>query len=55
MDLDVLGLGRLGDEDVRENDGNDEDNNDDNQALTQIAFGLTHPFNTLIFLFLGTP
>lgn len=55
MDLDVLGFGRLGDKDVRENDGDGEDNNDNNQAFTQIAFGLTHPFNTLIFLLLGTP
>lgn len=53
MDLNILGFGRLGDEDVRKNDGENKENNDDYQALTQPAFGATHPFDAAIFSFLG--
>ena len=53
MDFDVLGFRLLGDKDVGEDDGDDEENDDDDQAFTQIAFGLTHPFNASELLFLG--
>lgn len=53
MDLDVLGFGLFGNEDVGEDDSDGEENDDDNQALTQPTLNATHPFNATEFLFLG--
>lgn len=53
MDLDVLGFGLFGNEDVGEDDSDGEENDDDNQTLTQPMFSATHPFNATEFLFLG--
>jgi hypothetical protein len=55
VDLDVLRFWLFGDKDVREEDGESEENDNGYQALTQPALGSTHPLNALIFLFLGTP
>ena len=55
VDLDVLGLGGLGDEDVGEDHGNGQKDDDDNHALLQPALGFAHPSNALIFFFLGAP
>lgn len=54
MDLDVLGFGLFGNEDIGEDDGDGEENNDDNQALMQPAFSSPHPRDTSVFPFLGT-
>lgn len=54
MDLNVLGLGGLGDENIGEEDGEGEENDDDHHALLQPTLGLAHPGNALIFFFLGT-
>ena len=53
VDLDVLGLGRLGDEDVGEEDGDGEDDDDDDHTLPEPAFGLPHPGNATVFLLLS--
>ena len=54
MVLNILGFWLLGDEDVGEDNGDDEENNDQDQALTQPTFGSAHPRDTSVFLFLGT-
>ena len=48
MDLDILGLRRLSDENVRENHRYGKENDDDNQALAKPTLGFTHPGNALI-------
>ena len=53
MNLDVLGFGRLGDEDVGEENGDGEDDDDDDHTLSEPAFGLPHPDNATVFLLLG--
>ena len=53
MDFDVLGFGLFGDEDVRKNDGESEENDDDYQTLTQITYRFSHPGDTTILSFLG--
>ena len=53
MDLDVLGFGLFGNEDVGEDDGESEDEDDDYQALAQPTLSATHPFYTTILLFPG--
>ena len=53
MNLNVLRFGFLGNEDVGEDDGNDQKDNDDYHTLLQPSLGFPHPFDTLIFLFLG--
>ena len=55
MDLDVLGFGGFGDEDVGEEDGQGEENDDDDHALLQPTLGLAHPGDVAVFLFLGAP
>ena len=54
MDLDVLGFGLFGNEDIGEDDGDGEENNDDNQALMQPALCLSHPFDATELILLGT-
>ena len=53
MDFDILGFGRLGDEDVGEDDGDGEDDDDDDHALPEPTLGLPHPGNSTVFLLLG--
>lgn len=52
MNLNVLRFGFLRDKDVREEDGEGEENNDDNHALLQPTLRLPHPGNALILSFL---
>ena len=53
MDLDVLGLGRFGDEDIGEYNGDDEDDDDDDHTLSDPTFGLPHPGDAMVFLLLS--
>lgn len=55
VDFDVLGFRLFGDEDVGEDDGENKENDDDNQNLTQPVLGFSHPSDTAKFLFLGAP
>ena len=53
MDFDVIGFGRLGDEDVGEDDSDGEEEDDDDHALPEPTLGLPHPSDAPISLLLG--
>ena len=53
VDLDILGLGGLGNENIGEKNGKGEENDYENHTLLQPTLGLPHPGNVAELSFLG--